>query len=159
MPAKPTTMPSRSGPLARWRSSTAATVAAKIGVAPLRSPVTDELMYCSAIGNSVNGTATQITESRTSRPRSEASIVTFGLGSTSSASAPDATRSNVISPGGKASRPMSMNRNDEPQIAATAMKRPQSRGVNEPSFAAVDRSNSLRCAGEEAGSVEVTCRR
>lgn len=31
-----------------------ATIAAKIGVPPLSSPVTAELMYCSPFGNSVN---------------------------------------------------------------------------------------------------------
>ena len=41
-----------------WRTSSVATIAAKIGVPPFSRPVTDELMCCSASGNNVKGMAT-----------------------------------------------------------------------------------------------------
>ncbi len=39
----------------------------------------------------------------------------------------------VMTPGGRASSPMSMKRNDAPQIAPTATNNDQSIGVNSPS--------------------------
>ncbi len=100
--------------------------------------MTDELMCCSAIGKSVNGMATQMTESRSSLARSSGSIcmsvtarptrVVIDRGSAHSAAAPEPTRNSVIRPGGSASRPMSMKTNDDPQIAATETKSAQSCG-------------------------------
>ncbi len=89
-------------------------------------------MCCSAIGNSVNGTATHTTDSVTSRRRSAGAIGIDGRGSRTiaSASAPSPTRINVMTPGGSASSPMSMNRNDDPQIPPTARNSDQSAGVN-----------------------------
>ena len=87
-------------------------------------------MCCSAIGNRVNGTATQTTDSITTRARSEGPTDTLCRGRTASASAPSPTRMSVMTPGGRASSPMSMNRNDAPQMAPTAANNDQSIGVN-----------------------------
>jgi hypothetical protein len=135
---KPTTMPSSCAPRVGWRSSAIAKIAAKIGVPPFSRPATAEVMCCSAIGNRVNGTATQTTDRVTIRSRSSDRIFVWrrGSGSTASASAPSPTRISVMTPGGRASRPMSMNRNDAPQMTATDMNSAQSDDVNRSSTGA-----------------------
>jgi len=57
-------------------------------------------------------------------------------------------RMKVISPGGSASNPMAMNRNDDPQMPDTARKSAQSCDVNSSSLTAFVAVNSLRPVGE-----------
>ena len=63
-------------------------MAVNIGTAPLRRPVTAELMCCSASGNSVNGMPTQMTDSATMWTRSSGSSRILEPGSSPSVTAP-----------------------------------------------------------------------
>ena len=125
-----------------------ATAAAKSGMAPLSIPATAELIHCWARGNSVNGTATHSSDKVMILARSRAATGRRAAGVAASTAAPSPTRMKVMSPGRKASSPMSIRRKDDPQMPATARNRPQSPGVNEPSLrpVAVDRMRL-----EEAG--------
>ena len=113
----------------RLKSSTAK-MAVNIGTAPFSSPATAELMCCSAIGNSVNGMATQMTDSAAMRKRSSRSSRMRAPGSSASVAAPRLTRAEVMTPGSKLSRPMAMKRNDAPQMRLIAEKIAQSSPVN-----------------------------
>ena len=114
------------------RSITAPIAAAKMGSEPFSSPVSAELIRCSASGNSVKGIATHRTESATSRGRSARSTGLRAPGTSHSTAAPNSTRSHVTSPGSNASSPIAMNRNEAPQMPPIAANRPQSSGVNAP---------------------------
>jgi len=103
--------------------------AAKTGMAPLIMPVTLEVVHCWAIGKSSNGTAIQMTPSKATRGQSSRSIGARERVKSASVPAPKATRAMVMTPGAKARSPISMNRNDEPQISAMAASRPQSASV------------------------------
>ena len=99
---------------------------AKIGKAPLTMPASDESIHCWPIAISNSGAAIQKSPSSATRGRSARSTGRCDRGRSESVSAPIATRPNATTPGPKCSRPISMNRNDEPQIAATAASSPHS---------------------------------
>jgi hypothetical protein len=129
MPANPTNTPSSWAPLVRRPKSSAPNRAVNIGVAPLSSPVTAELMCCSAMGNSENGSPTQSTDTASMRHRSSRSIGARPPGSRWRIAAPRPTRSRVTTPGCRLSRPIAMNRKDAPQIVEMAAKTAQSIAV------------------------------
>ena len=83
---------------------------------------------------------------------------TRSRGNTARAIAPRETRMRVMSPGGSASNPIAMNRNDDPQMPDTARKSAQSRDVNWSSLAAVVAVNSFR-SGVEAAVTMASYRR
>ena len=103
-----------------------------MGSEPLSSPVSAEVMCCSASGNSVKGMATHSTEITTSRGRSARSTGFLAPGTSHSTPAPNSTRSQVTRPGSNASSPIAMNRNEDPQMPPIAANSPQSSGVNAP---------------------------
>ena len=98
------------------RSINAPIAAAKMGSEPLSSPVSAEVMCCSASGNSVKGMATHSTEITTSRGRSARSTGFLAPGTSHSTPAPNSTRSQVTRPGSNASSPIAMKRNEDPQM-------------------------------------------
>ena len=105
---------------------------AKMGSAPLISPVTPDAMCCSASGKSVNGMAIHRTDTATRRGKSSRCTFWRAAGTSQSADAPKTTRSHVTSPGANASSPIAISRNDDPQINPTDRNRTQSSGVNAP---------------------------
>ena len=64
-PTSPTPSPRSCGPVVRRPKNSSPKMAVNIGTAPLRSPVTAELMCCSASGNSVKGMPTQMIDRAT----------------------------------------------------------------------------------------------
>jgi len=110
----------------RRLKNASANTAVNIGVAPFSSPATAELMCCSARGNSVKGTPTQITDTASMRGRSSGRRCTREPGSRPKVSAPRPTRTTVTTPGSRLSRPTAMNRNDAPQMSPMAEKTAQS---------------------------------
>ena len=104
--------------------------AAKIGTAPLSIPASEESIHCCPIGNSSNGAAIQTTPSSATRGRSLRSTGRWDPRNSESVSIPTATRPNATTPGPKCSRPISMNRKDEPHMAAIAARSPHSCGPN-----------------------------
>ncbi len=116
-------------PAAR-RSRYVAQAAVKMGMAPLIMPVTLELIDCCAMGNSVSGRAIQTTPRRAMRPQSSPLDRGPGPGEQGQrARRRGAMRASVMTPGAKERRPISTNRNDEPQMSAMAASRPQSPSV------------------------------
>ena len=108
-------------------------MAVKIGAAPFSMPAIAEFTDPCARGKSVNGIATHVIESRNRRARSARSIrAERAPGTSQSADAPNRIRSQVTRPGRNASRPIAMNRNDEPQIVPTARNSSQSTPANAP---------------------------
>ena len=103
-------------------------IAVNIGTAPFSSPVTAELMCCSASGKSVNGMPTQMTDSATI---GNAVLGHAGASAIPAAAprvtAPRPTRSDVMTPGSRLSNPMAMKRNDAPQMSPMDVKIDQSR--------------------------------
>ena len=83
-------------------------MAVNIGTAPLRSPVTAELMCCSARGNSVKGMPTQMIDKASMWTRSSGRRRSLEPGRMASVTAPNPTRSNVMTPGSRLSSPMAM---------------------------------------------------
>ena len=98
-----------------------------MGSEPFSRPVSPEVIYCWASGKSVKGTATHSSESATSLARSARSSGVRVAGTNHRVAAPNDTRSQVMSPGSKASRPIAISRNDDPQIAPIEANSPQSR--------------------------------
>ena len=101
-------------------------MAVVIGTAPLIIPATEESIHCWAIGKSVSGMAIQMIPRAATRARSAGSMGRRARGTSASASIPSAIRASVITPGSNASRPMAMNRNEDPQMSAMPVRRPQS---------------------------------
>ncbi len=105
--------------------------AVKIGVAPLSIPAIAESIHCWAMGNRVNGIATHTAASNAIRGQSARSIFRdLAAGTRAITAAPNATRSIVTTPGWNESRPTAISRNEEPQIRASEMNRPQSWAEN-----------------------------
>ena len=90
------------------RAITAATNAAKIGVAPFSIPVTLLDTCCSANGNTVSGAASQTTPSKAIFGHAADSTGTRDFGMKVSVRQPNNTRIGVIRPGAKESRPTAM---------------------------------------------------
>ena len=100
------------------------------GTAPLSMPATEESIHCWATGNRISGSPAQITPRKATRTRSSRPIGRRAAGTSDSAATPSATRATAITPGASASSPMSMNRNDEPQMRAMLASSPHSRTPN-----------------------------
>lgn len=103
-----------------------ATAAVKSGAAPFNMPASEESIRCWAKGNRRNGTAIQTTPRRAIAGQSEPGRARRAPGTAASVAAPKTSRRSVTSAGSWLSRPIAMNRNDEPHIAATAASSPQS---------------------------------
>ncbi len=132
MPANPVASPTVCERLGGRCNISEAIAAAKIGNDPFRRPVSPDAIRCSARGNNVNGIATHRNEIATNRGRSSRSTLRRAAGTSHNTAAPKRIRSHVISPGPNDSRPIAMNRNDDPQMAPIAPNNVQSRGVNAP---------------------------
>jgi hypothetical protein len=86
-----------------------------MGIAPFSNPVSPEEIRCSAIGNSVKGTATQSTDSASIRSRSFRSNRIRAAGTSHTTIAPKTIRSQVTTPGWSVSRLTAISRNDDPR--------------------------------------------
>ena len=129
-PTKPT--PS---PISCWRggsfpSMSVAMNAAKSGVAPFSIPVTADDTWRSASGNIESGIATQVApEEREPRPVAAVDDRRVA-GSKRERREAEEMRSDVMTPGANASRPIAMKKNDAPQMPPAVESSPQSSGVN-----------------------------
>src|SRR5215211_670743 len=117
-PAKPTSNPRVWVRPSGRRSSSTAQAAPNSGTAPLSIPATDESIHCWAIGNSSSGRPAQMIPSSATRGRSAWSTGRCAAGNSASVATPNARRARATTPGRRVSRPMSMNRNDDPQMRA-----------------------------------------
>src|SRR5215204_3661561 len=80
--------------------------------------------------NSSSGSPAQMTPRKATRTRSCGPIGRRAAGTSDSAATPSATLTSAITPGASASRPTSMNRNDDPQMRAMLASSPHSRTPN-----------------------------
>jgi len=102
----------------------------RTGIALLSMPVRDELIHCCAIGNMVSGNAIHVI------PRSRTFFLSLGaigvllVGISQRTMHPNVMRKKVTRPGSNASKPISMKKNEAPQIPAAPRRRPQSRSSN-----------------------------
>jgi hypothetical protein len=130
IPSRPITTPTI------WRREVAvlkkipATMTVKIGMALFIIPVREELIHCWAMGNSVSGKAIHVMANKTIFGQSDRSTGFRWNGSNQSVTHPKATRNQVIIPGEKASNPISIKKNDAPQIPAAPQSNAQSNGWN-----------------------------
>ena len=111
-------------------ASSHAQAAPASGTAPLSMPATDESIHCWASGNSSSGKPAQISPRTATRSRSSRPIGRRAAGISASVATPSPTRASAITPGRKASSPMSINRNEAPQIMATVDSSSHSRAPN-----------------------------
>src|SRR5215216_2386424 len=126
-PAKPTASPAICNRPGRCRTTIAATRAVNSGAAALIIPASDESIHCWATEKNMNGNAIQSTPSSAMSGHSERGTARRASAMRTSVTAPKSTRRNATRPGSKLSTPMSMNRNDEPQLNATPPTSSQSR--------------------------------
>src|SRR5918996_3431408 len=111
------------------RRRIAATRAANRGMAPLIIPLSAEDTPRSwASGNRTRGTAIHTRPRRASRGQSDRATGVRDLGASDRAAAPRARRRRATTPGRKDSRPIPIQRNDDPHIAAIAARRAHSVG-------------------------------
>src|SRR5215211_1835089 len=129
-PANPISSPSAWALGRGRRSSTTAQAAPARGTAPFSMPATEESIHCWATGNSSSGSPAQMTPRKATRTRSCGPIGRRAAGTSDSAATPSATLARAITPGASASRPTSMNRNDDPQMRAMLASSPHSRTPN-----------------------------
>src|SRR5215207_8392283 len=129
-PANPISSPSAWALGRGRRSSTTAQAAPARGTAPFSMPATEESIHCWATGNSSSGSPAQMTPRKATRTRSCGPIGRRAAGTSDSAATPSATLTSAITPGASASRPTSMNRNDDPQMRAMLASSPHSRTPN-----------------------------
>ena len=115
-PAKPMIRPVACMRVGNRRTAEAATSATNRGVAALIMPASEESIHCWAIANSTKGIAIQVTPSATICGQAERGTGPRAAGNAPSVSAPKAIRPNATSAGAKCSSPMSMKRNDAPQV-------------------------------------------
>ena len=133
-PAKPMIRPVACRRVGSRRTAEAATSATNRGVAALIMPASEESIHCWAIANSTNGIAIQVTPSATICGQAERGTGPRAAGNAPSVSAPKAIRPNATSAGAKCSSPMSMKRNDAPQVSATPESISQSRVAKPDGF-------------------------
>jgi len=102
----------------------------RTGIALLSIPVSDELIHCCAIGNMVSGNAIHVTPRSRTFFLSSGAIGVLLVGISQRTMHPNVMRKKVTRPGSNASKPISMKKNDAPQIPAAPRRRPQSRSSN-----------------------------
>ena len=144
-PANPTSSP-RAWTRGRGRRSTTAQAAPASGTAPLSMPATDESTHCWATGNRISGRPDQMIPRKMTRSRSSRPIGRRAAGTRARAATPRATRATAITPGRSDSSPMSMNRNDDPQMRATLTSRAHSAAPKDPGRLPRPVSSSRRLA-------------
>src|ERR671918_697160 len=130
-PANPTVRPRAWRGPGNLRRKSEANSAANRGMAPLIIPALDEARPTSwAIGNKRSGIAVHTKASSTTRGQSSRATGVRLRRMNPRASAPITIRATAITAGRNASRPMSIHRNEEPHIRATAESSPHSAGPN-----------------------------
>src|SRR6476619_6423347 len=108
----------------------AATIAAKIGVAPLSIPVTLDDTRSSASGNNDNGRASHTTPSNTSVGHAVRGTGWRVVGTDTTTRKPNRIRIHVTTNGWNESSPSAIRKKLEPQIKPGNANATQSRGVN-----------------------------
>jgi hypothetical protein len=93
---------------------------------PLIIPATDESTYSSAMGNRDSGSAIQVKPTSQIRGQSSRSMGVRAAGTNARPSIPKRMRRKVTTPGAKASIPMAISRNEEPQTPAMNASSPHS---------------------------------